>query len=131
MFGNKKSVHPYPQCDCQGYCIQGFEDYMLRGKEVLTLLNEKNAIFIEGINSHEGFYHGTSNFKLDSKYENWKFIRSFDEIVQHDIFNRLNSEFRVSLNLIAIDSSNFQKYKKYPRFYNFSEIMKSHELRYT
>lgn len=87
----KSKVHPYSNCDCQEGYIEGFYAERDFAKEILNqCLGDEKGLVVFELSKHPSYFYGHSNFKiLPESPSNWKFIRSFDEIIQHQLFQRL------------------------------------------
>jgi hypothetical protein len=53
----------------------------------------KSLVLFE-LSKYPGYMYGQNNFHLfpDDEY-NWKFIRTFDEFIDHDFFHQVESKF--------------------------------------
>jgi hypothetical protein len=86
--------HPYPQNDSQ-MPLSGFVSEWEIAREILDVCDEdQKALVLFELEEYEGYLYGQANFKITPDGSNhWLFIRSFREIVEQRVLQKLKSQF--------------------------------------
>ena len=123
---------PVPEADCGKGGLDSWNVLGTTEEDMVTLIeslpaNGQKTLAIMPTYTHPGWYYGAANFNLPiAGPDNWKFVRSIQEIIDVDLFHQVEARF-CTLDRIILGPDIYEELMDYPGFAKYHSIIEFRE----